>query len=85
MARARRGIRHVSVTASHLARIRLAENAWRAAAKEDERHGTAATVKAEQDAWDAYAQLCDDAQICLQPGCSVLSPEQAWCPEHGSK
>ena len=78
-------LRRMSVDTELLDRIGEAENAWRAASIADELHSNARTIKAEQDTWDTYAQLCDDAQICLQPRCFVQSPAQAWCPEHGAK
>jgi hypothetical protein len=61
-----------------------AERAWHKAHAEHERIDTIHTYKAEQSAWDVYANLCDEAGQCLQPGCRRHSPEAAWCLEHGA-
>lgn len=78
-------VQRVSVDTEQLSRISGAEKDWRAASTADEQESTARTAKAEQDAFDVYAQLCDEAQICLLPSCFVHSPARAWCLEHGAK
>lgn len=40
--------------------IVLAERSWRAAAAEHERISSARTLNAEQQAWDRYADLCNE-------------------------
>jgi hypothetical protein len=75
----------MSIDLAQQHRIREAEIAWCEASVNDERRSIASTRKAEQDAWDVYAQLCAEAQVCLQPRCFVHSLEQAWCSEHGAK
>jgi hypothetical protein len=61
-----------------------AEKAWRQAYAEHERQNSVQSLRAEQDAWDRYAELCDEAQQCLTPGCRVISPHFAYCPQHVS-
>lgn len=61
-----------------------AERVWREANTEHERWDTPQTYESERAAWDAYANLCDEAGQCLQPGCRIHSPETAWCTQHGA-
>lgn len=62
--------------------IETAEARWREAYDAHDRRASAQTIKAEQDAWDAYAELCDEAGQCLQPGCRTTTTEYAYCPAH---
>ena len=78
-------VRRSSMAPEQLRIICEAELAWRVASAAYERAGLAKSCEAEQDAWDVYAQLCDEAQICLQPSCFVNSPAHAWCREHDAK
>lgn len=59
------------------------EAAWRAARAAEELDPDDDRLAArEQSAWDAYADACDAAGICLTPGCNAASPEHAHCPDH---
>jgi hypothetical protein len=62
--------------------VSAAEQAWQDAYYQNERIGSARTLRAEQAAWTVYSELCDEAQQCLQPGCRITSPDYAYCPEH---
>lgn len=65
--------------------ILAAEKIWRIAYDEDNHIGSARSHHAEQNAWDAYAELCDEAGQCLEPGCRTHTPEYAWCPTHRAR
>ena len=65
-----------------LDKITDAERIWRDAYERHNRHSTDANYRAEQDAWDAYAELCDEARQCLTVGCRNISPEYAYCQQH---
>lgn len=62
--------------------IARAEELWRDAYEKDQRSSTAATMRAEQAAWDVYADLCGAVSQCLQPGCRTTTTAWAYCPEH---
>ncbi|OHU47261.1 hypothetical protein BKG82_26775 [Mycobacteroides chelonae] len=62
--------------------ILQAETRWRAQWANHERLGTAHTQRAEQQAWDAYTELCNKIDQCQQPGCDATVPEYAYCSRH---
>lgn len=65
--------------------IEKAEAAWRAAAANDKRLGSAQTSQAEQEAWDAYTDRCNEIDQCQEPGCRKAVPEYAYCSQHRPK
>lgn len=56
--------------------------AWQRADAAHERHCTPPTHVAEQDAWEAYTDACDDLGECITPGCHTPSPDHVHCPAH---
>lgn len=39
-------------------------------------------TRPEQLAWDEWAQACEDAGICQQPGCYIYTEGTAYCSLH---
>ena len=58
-----------------------AERAWYQAYADHERIDSERSYRVEQTAWDAYAELCDEVQQCLHPGCRRTSV-RAYCTWH---
>lgn len=59
-----------------------AERTWRKERDARELNATGTTINAEQDAWDAYVDLCDDIDQCQFLTCRETVPEYALCPKH---
>lgn len=68
--------------------ITQAEKAWRTAWDAMDKSTMADDVtairlmRAEQDAWDAYTDLCNEINQCYQPGCRATTPGYCYCPRH---
>jgi hypothetical protein len=56
-----------------------ADKAHRLAIDDDE---ITIAYKAEQEAWDAYADECNDLGQCTMPGCYAASTTHAYCIHH---
>jgi hypothetical protein len=67
---------------SHIDARTAAEAAWRIAYATNDRRGTLASYQAEQEAWDAYTDICADLWECIEPGCRTVSPDHVYCEEH---
>lgn len=66
-------------------KIVRAERDWYRAYADHERIDSERSHAAEQAAWETYAELCDEAQQCLQPGCRRTSIRTAYCSWHRAR
>lgn len=65
-----------------IARISGLEARWLAALQQLSQYDSPANIADEAAAYDAYADACDELDLCLQAGCWVRSPDHAYCPPH---
>lgn len=62
-----------------------AHRAWLRAYHAMDAEPTEASIAAEQQAWEAYVEVCNEMGQCIHHGCTTLSPDHVYCEEHRPK